>query len=69
MPYNVPKFNHKDSKKEVMRKLLHGKSPYQSIDRQSHDLQNVKKRTRRYASKKSLQRAQRKTVTTSQESK
>ena len=43
MPYNIPKFNHKDSKNEVMRKLLHGKSPYQSIDRQTHYLQNVQK--------------------------
>jgi len=43
MPYNIPKFNHKDSKNEVMRKLLHGKSPYQYIDRQTHYLHNVQK--------------------------
>ena len=39
MPYNLPK----DSKDEVMRKLLHGKSPYQHIDRQTHYLHNVQK--------------------------
>ena len=43
MPYNIPKFHPKDSKKEVMRKLLHGKSPYQYIDRQTHYLHNVQK--------------------------
>ena len=39
MPYDLPK----DSKDEVMRKLLHGKSPCQSIDRQTHYLHNVQK--------------------------
>ena len=43
MPYNIPKFHHKDSKNEVMRKLPHGKSPYQYIDRQTHYLHNVQK--------------------------
>ena len=43
MPYNIPKFHHKDSKNEVMRRLLHGKSPYQSLDRQTHYLHNVQK--------------------------
>ena len=43
MQYNIPNFHHKDSKNEVTRKLLHGKSPYQSIDRQTHYLQNVQK--------------------------
>ena len=43
MPYNIPKFHPKDSKKEVMRKLLHGKSQYQYIDRQTHYLHNVQK--------------------------
>ena len=38
----------RDPKDEVMRKILHrkilhGKSPYQSIDRQTHYLQNVQK--------------------------
>ena len=43
MPYNIPRFHPKDSKKAVGRKLLHGKSPYQFIDRQTHYLHNVQK--------------------------
>jgi len=33
----------RDSKDEVMRKILHGKSPYQHIDRQTHYLHNVQR--------------------------
>ncbi len=43
MPYYLPKFSSKDSQKEIMKKLLHGKSPYQSLDKQTHYLHNVQK--------------------------
>ena len=39
MPVYLPK----DSKDEVMRKILHGKSPYQHLDRQTHYLHNVQR--------------------------
>jgi transcriptional regulator of NAD metabolism len=39
MPVYLPR----DRKDEVMRKILHGKSPYQHIDRQTHYLHNVQR--------------------------
>ncbi len=33
----------RDRKDEVMRKILHGKSPYQHIDRQTNYLHNVQR--------------------------
>ena len=39
MPVYIPK----DSKDEVMRRILFGKSPYQHMDRQTHYLHNVQR--------------------------
>ena len=39
MPVYLPR----DRKDEVMRKILHGKSPYQHLDRQTHYLHNVQR--------------------------
>jgi hypothetical protein len=52
MPYNIPKYSQKDSKDEVMRRILHGKSPYQSIDRQHHYLHNVQKELDAYQTRR-----------------
>jgi hypothetical protein len=43
MPYNIPKYSQKDSHREMMKKMLHGKSPYQSLDKQIHYLSNLQK--------------------------
>ena len=42
----------RDSKDEVMRKILHGKSPYKHIDRQTHYLHNVQRELDARQSKK-----------------
>jgi hypothetical protein len=42
----------RDSKDEVMRKILHGKSPYKHLDRQTHYLHNVQRELDARQSKK-----------------
>ena len=42
----------RDSKDEVMRKILHGNSPYKHLDRQTHYLHNVQRELDAKQSKK-----------------
>ena len=42
----------RDSKDEVMRKILHGNSPYKHLDRQTHYLHNVQRELDARQSKK-----------------
>ena len=59
----------RDSKDEVMRKILHGRSPYKHIDRQTHYLHNVQRELDARQSKKNIQCTQRRNSTTSKKSK